>query len=60
MLNKRKVRTAVRLRRVVVEDGRVPGRTLDSSDKGKEGKDNGSNTCATGYSIPLSTDKAYI
>ena len=28
--------------------------------KGKEDKYSGSNTCATWYSIPLRTDKAYI
>ena len=59
-----------------MEVGLVPGSTLVSSVKGKEGKDSGSNqpsavkgkkrkdsgsnTCTTGYSIPLCIDKAYI
>ena len=42
LLKERKAKTAVRLRRVVVEDGRIPGSTLVTSVKGKEGKDSGS------------------
>ena len=43
LLNERKAKTAVRIRRVLVEDGREPGSTLVSSVKGKEDKDSGSN-----------------
>ena len=48
VLKKRKAKTAVRIRRLVVEDGRVPGSTLVSSVKGKEGKDRGSNPPSAG------------
>ena len=48
MLKDRKAKTAVRIRRVLVEDGRVPGSTLVSSVKGKEGKDSGSNPQSAG------------
>ena len=43
MLKERKAKTAVRILRVLVEDGRVPGSTLVSYVKGKEGKDSCSN-----------------
>ena len=48
MLNETKTKTGVRIRRVLVEDGRVPGSTLVSSIKGKEGKDSGSNPPSAG------------
>ena len=48
LLKERKAKTAVRIRRVLVEDGRVPGSTLVSSVKGKEGKDSGSNPPSAG------------
>ena len=48
MLNETKTKTGVRIRRVLVEDGRVPGSTLVSSIKGKEGKDSGSNEPSAG------------
>ena len=48
LLKARKAKIAVRIRRVLVEDGRVPGSTLVSSVKGKEGKDSGSNEPSAG------------
>ena len=43
MLNERKAKTAVLMRRVMVEVGRVPGSTLVGDVKGIEGEDSGSN-----------------
>ena len=48
LLKERKTKTAVRMSRVLVEDGRVPGSTLVSSVKGKESKDSGSNPPSAG------------
>ena len=48
LLNERKAKTAVRIRRVLVEDSRVPGSTLVGDVKGKEGKDSGSNPPSAG------------
>ena len=48
MLKERKAKTAVRIRGMLVEDGRVPGSTLVSSVKEKEGKDSGSNPPSAG------------
>ena len=48
LLKERNAKTGVRIRRVLVEDGRVPGSTLVSSVKGKEGKDTGSNRPSAG------------
>ena len=48
ILKETKVKTGVGIRRVLVEDGRVPGSTLVSSVKGKEGKDRGSNPPSAG------------
>ena len=48
LIKERKAKTGVRIRRVLVEDGRVPGSTLVSSVKGKEGKDRGSNPPSAG------------
>ena len=48
ILKERKEKTGVRIRRVLVEDGRVPGSTPVSSVKGKEGKDSGSNPPSAG------------
>ena len=48
ILKERRAKTGVRIRRVLVEDVRVPGSTLVSSVKGKEGKDRGSNPPSAG------------
>ena len=48
MLKESKTKTGVRIRRVQVEDDRVPGSTLVSSVKGKEGKDRCSNPPSAG------------
>ena len=48
ILKERKAKTGVRIRRVLVEDGRVPGSTLVSSVNRKEGKDSGSNPPSSG------------
>ena len=48
LLKEGKAKTSVRIRRVLLEVGRVPSSTLVSSVKGKEGKDSGSNPLSTG------------
>ena len=48
LLKERKAKTAVRIRRVLVEDGRVPGSYLVGDVKGKEDKDRGSNPPSAG------------